>query len=60
MSKEEIDNGIYKAQRKLEWLIDGFGVHCIPTCLWSGLTVERIVELYNVEMNYFVKEKKDE
>ena len=60
MSEEQINNKIYKAQRKLNWLINGCGVHCIPTDLWTGLTVERIVELYNVDIDYFIKQNNNE
>jgi hypothetical protein len=52
-----LDNEIYKAKQKMNWLIDGVGVHCIPLSLWDKLSVERIVELYNVEMEYFKLKK---
>lgn len=55
MTNNEIEYAIYRAQRKLKWLIDGWQVHCIPTDLWSGLTIERIIELYNVDESYFIK-----
>jgi len=40
-------------QKILEWLIKGSGIHCLPIRYVSGLTKERIVELYNVKLDYF-------
>lgn len=57
MSEHDIDLEILKSKRKLKWLIDGWFIHCIPTYLWSDLAVERIIELYNVDINYFIKPK---
>ena len=50
MSIEEM---LYEANQRMKWFIDGYNIHCIPACLWANLTTERIVELYNVEMEYF-------
>lgn len=57
MSKEELENEIYKSNQKLKWLIDGWFIHCIPTYMWGQLTIEKIVELYNVDIDYFIKPK---
>jgi len=43
----------YEASKRMEWFINGYFIHCIPSSMWSTLTTERIVELYNVEMEYF-------
>lgn len=42
-----------KASRLIAWLVDGVGTHCIPFSLWRSVTVEWVVENYNVEMDYF-------
>jgi hypothetical protein len=48
-----IDNLIYESRQRLEWFIDGIGIHGLSPELFSKLSTERIVELYNVEMSYF-------
>lgn len=48
-----IDEQLYEANQRMKWFIDGYFIHCIPSYMWSKLTTERIVELYNVEMDYF-------
>jgi tRNA(Glu) U13 pseudouridine synthase TruD len=63
MTKEEIDRKVYEAQKRIEWFINGYFIHCIPSIMWNSLTTERIVELYNVDMNFFrpwLKEEKIE
>jgi hypothetical protein len=40
-------------QKKLNWFIDGIGIHCILWDHFKNLTPEWIVEHYNVEMSYF-------
>lgn len=42
-----------EAQRRIEWYIDGYHLHCIPHTLFKNMPTERIVELYNVDMTYF-------
>jgi len=39
--------------KKLEWFIDGIGIHGISWIQFKSLTPEWIVENYNVEMSYF-------
>jgi hypothetical protein len=48
-----IDNLIYESQQRLKWFINGIGIHGLSPELFSKLSTERIVELYNVEMSYF-------
>ena len=48
-----IDKLIYESQQRLKWFIDGIGIHGLSPELFSKLSTERIVELYNVEMSYF-------
>jgi len=48
-----IDNLIYESRQRLEWFIYGIGIHGLSPELFSKLSTERIVELYNVEMSYF-------
>jgi len=50
-----IDELIYESQQRLNWFIDGIGLHGLTPELFSKLSTERIVELYNVEMSYFCK-----
>jgi hypothetical protein len=42
-------------KRKLEWFIDGIGIHGICWSQFKSITPEWIVENYNVEMSYFKK-----
>lgn len=49
----EIDERLYEKLRIIHWLIDGAGIHCLPITMASGLTKERICELYNMELSYF-------
>ena len=53
-----IDEQIYEATQRIKWFIDGYFIHCIPASMWSSVTTERIVELYNVEMEYFRPKQK--
>ena len=48
-----VDEQLYEAKQRMRWFINGYFIHCIPSSMWSILTTERIVELYNVEMEYF-------
>ena len=48
-----IDEQIYEATQRMKWFIDGYFVHCIPAHMWPNLSTERIVVLYNVDMEYF-------
>ena len=53
-----IDEKIYELNQRIKWFIDGYFIHCIPFNMWSKLTTESIVELYNVEMEYFRPKQK--
>jgi hypothetical protein len=46
---------IYESKQRITWYIRGIGQHGLTPQLFSGLSTERIVELYNVEMSYFRK-----
>ncbi len=48
----EIDKLEYEALKRLEFLIDGYFIHCLGE-FYSKLSTERICELYNVKMKYF-------
>lgn len=48
-----IEQMIFETERRIQWYIDGIGIHCLSPELFLGLTTKRITELYNVEMNYF-------
>lgn len=49
----DIDLEFKKAQRLINWLVNGYGRHGIPGDLWYGVTAEWVVKNYNVEMSYF-------
>jgi hypothetical protein len=51
----DIDKMIYEAQQRLSWYINGIGIHGLSPELFSRLSTERIVEIYNVEMSFFTK-----
>jgi len=51
--EEELENKSYEIKKRIEWFVNGIGIHCISSRLFLGLTTERIVELYNVEMSFF-------
>lgn len=42
----------YEALKRLEFLVNGYFIHCLGS-QFSKLSTERICELYNVKMNYF-------
>jgi hypothetical protein len=48
-----IQKEIYESQQRVKWFIQGIGVHGISPRLFSKISTERIVELYNIEMSYF-------
>lgn len=48
-----IDNLIYESQQRLKWFIKGIGIHGLSPELFSKMSTERIVELYNIEMSFF-------
>jgi hypothetical protein len=48
-----LDKMVYEAKARLHWYIDGIGQHGLSSELFSSLSTERIVEIYNVEMKYF-------
>jgi hypothetical protein len=48
-----IDEQVYEAKQRMRWFIDGYFIHCITSSMWNNLSTERIVELYNVEMDFF-------
>ena len=52
-----IDEQIYEANKRMEWFIDGYFIHGIPSSMWSKIPTRRIVMLYNVEMEYFRPKK---
>ena len=45
----------YESRMRLKWFIDGYFNHCLGWRLFSQITTERICELYNVELTYFIK-----
>lgn len=55
---EEFEERFYEAQQRINWWIDGIGVHGVSSQLFINIPTERIVELYNVDMVYFRPETK--
>ena len=53
-----IEEQLYEVKKRMEWFIDGYFIHCIPSSMWSRLTTESIVVLYNIEMEYFRPKQK--
>ena len=52
---KEIEAKIYEAKQRMHWYINGIGIHGLTPKLFSGLSTERLCELYNVELNWFKK-----
>ena len=50
---KQVEAKIYEAKQKGNWFIDGIGIHGLTPKLFSGLSTERLCELYNVELSYF-------
>ena len=48
-----MDERLYELQQRMCWFINGIGIHGLSWELFRGLSTERLVELYNVEMTYF-------
>jgi hypothetical protein len=55
MKTNNLEQIIYEATQRINWFVQGIGIHGLPPELFSKLPTERIVELYNVEMSYFIK-----
>ena len=51
-SMADVELEIKKASRLIYWLVNGYGRHGIPPCLWKGATIEWVVKNYNVEMSF--------
>lgn len=51
----KIEERIYEAIKKLEWLIDGYHVNCILPFTKGKffISTEWIVKHYNVDISYF-------
>lgn len=50
--ENKIEQIIHEHTKRIEWWLSGT-IHCIPSNLFVKMPTERIVELYNVEMEYF-------
>jgi len=48
-----MEKEIYELKKRLEWFIDGIGIHNIPWSLFHVMTAENICRLYNVEPEFF-------
>ena len=54
----QMEDMIYETQKRIEWYIQGIGIHGLTPQLMKGLSTERICEIYNIELEYF-KPKND-
>jgi hypothetical protein len=50
-----MEEKLYELQQRLNWFIDGIGIHGLSWDLFNKIPTDRIVELYNVEAAYFKK-----
>lgn len=50
---DRINSMIYESVKRFQWFYQGYGIHCLPLDLFMGCPTERIVELYNVNMDFF-------
>jgi hypothetical protein len=48
-----MEDMIYETQKRIEWYIQGIGIHGLTPQLMKGLSTERICEIYNIELEYF-------
>ena len=55
MKTNNLEQMVYETTQRVNWYIRGIGIHGLSPELFSNLSTERIVELYNVEMSYFIK-----
>lgn len=44
----------YESKQRLKWFLDGYFIHCLGE-LFSKIPTKRICELYNFELEYFIK-----
>ena len=51
-----MEEKLYELQQRLNWFIDGIGIHGLSWDLFNKIPTDRIVELYNVEAAYFKKQ----
>ena len=50
-----MEEQLYELQQRLNWFIDGIGIHGLSWDLFNGMTISRIVEIYSVDYQYFKK-----
>lgn len=55
---DDLYEEIEVAKRKINWLVDGYFTNCLLMNDLGNITVERICELYNVELSHFRPLKK--
>jgi hypothetical protein len=53
ISTFDVDAALYEARQRCFWYIDGYFLHGLSVELFSGLSTERICEIYNVDIQYF-------
>ena len=53
ISTFDVDAALYEARQRCFWYIDDYFLHGLSVELFSGLSTERICEIYNVDIQYF-------
>jgi hypothetical protein len=44
---------LYELQQRIFWYIDGIGIHGLSWELYRNIPTKRLVELYNIEIDFF-------
>jgi len=52
---QDIERRLFEIQQRLNWFIDGIGIHGLTWDLFHNISTERLIELYNVDKEYFEK-----
>jgi len=55
INKEWIDDLFFESKQRLNWYIQGIGIHGLTPDLFSKLTTKRLCEIYNIDKKYFKK-----
>lgn len=58
-TKFDIDNLYFESRQRLRWFIDGIGRHGMPAKMFIQISTERLCEMYNVEMEFFMPKNKN-
>lgn len=39
--------------KRIEWYVNGLGIHHLSPSLFASIPTERLCELYNIDLKYF-------